>query len=244
MIPAGVLTALGARLAATARGDGELDAVVDGVPVEVRFVLRTQGSSSSKWTEVGAQSTSLKGFAFAFNFDVRETQDYDAAHVRAGRLRDLVLGDAAFDEAFVVEAAPEEVARLMFDETTRAEMLALRPLRVISTSKYAVMIERLDWSEDVDLLERLVRLVVRIAASLTPSAREAALARRRTAQTRGYRDHAPTDEEIRAEWDADLAAMNVQAERRAIRSRRIALTFAFSTLAIIAAAALVLATRC
>ena len=171
VIPPATLSALGARLSATPRSNDALDAVVDGMPVEVRFVLRSSGSSSSKWTEIGVKSEHIQGFAFTFNFDVREATRGDAADVREGRLRDLVVGDGAFDEAFVVEAAPADVARLMFDETARAEMLALRPLRVISTKVYAVMIERLDWIEDVDLLERLVKLTVRIAATETARSR-------------------------------------------------------------------------
>ncbi|HEX4514697.1 MAG TPA: hypothetical protein VH054_14205 [Polyangiaceae bacterium] len=226
MIPT-TLSSLGARLSAKPHAEGELDAIIDGIPTEVRFVLRTQGSSSSKWTEIRVRSEHLKGFAFTLDLDVRPAHGFEGADVRAGRLRDVVVGDAAFDDAFIVEAAPEEVVRLMFDATTRAELLALRPLRVLSTKAHAIVIERLDWVADVDLLERLTRLTVRIAAAITPAAREAAAARRRQAQERGYRERAPTDEEIRAHWDVDVARLASQAKERAAHERRVVLAFAF-----------------
>jgi hypothetical protein len=238
-----ILSALGARLSATPNAEGELHAVIDGIPVEVRLAIRSQGSSSSKWTEFAVKSEHLKGFAFTFNFDVRATQTGDATDVRDGRLRDIVTGDAAFDEAFVVEAAPEDVVRVWLDAAARAEMLALRPIRVISTPVYAVMIERLDWVGDVDLLERLTKLTVRLAASLVPAAREAAQDKKRAAPKGGYRDRAPTDAEIRAGWDADVLELNAQAERRRIRSQKIGIAIALGVLVIVMGGIALVASR-
>jgi hypothetical protein len=238
-----ILASLAARFSTKPIAENEVHAVVDGIPVEVRFTLREHGSSSSKWTEIAVKPEHLKGFKFTFNFDVRPAQSGDANDVRDGRLRDVVVGDEAFDAAFIVEAAPEDVLRLAFDETSRAEMLALRPIRVVSTGTYAVLIERLDWLEDVDVLERMTRLAARIAAALTPAARDAAEARRRTPKG-GYRDRAPTDDEIRSEWDADVAALNAQSEQRRIRSGRIALAFGLGIFALVTFVTILLAAKC
>ena len=238
------LSLLAARLGVEPLEDG-IDAVVDGVPVEIRFVMRSHGSSSSKWTEISVKSKHLKGFPMTFNFHVRPTEHGDAQDVRDGRTRDIVLGHAAFDEAFVVEAAPEEVVRRMLDATTRDHMLAEHPLRVISTPKNAILIERSDWVEDVDLLERLTKLTVRLAASIAPAAREAAAARRHHgAQERGYRDRAPTDEEIRAEWDLDVQRLAAQIERRRARAQKNGIVLAlFLLIAVLAGAVFVASSR-
>jgi hypothetical protein len=238
-----ILAGLGAGFGGKPSGDATIHAVIDGIPVDVRFELRSHGSSSSKWTELAVKSADLKGFAFTFNFDVRPVQIGDAGDVRDGRLRDIVLGDAAFDEAFIVEAAPEAVVRHLLDAETRAEMLALRPLRMLSTSIDAVMIERPDWILDPALLARMTRLTVRIAAALIPAAREAARERRQNAEEGGYRGRAPTDDEIRAEWNTDVAAMNAQAERRQARSKRNALVVAIAILAIVIGIVGMLASR-
>jgi hypothetical protein len=209
-------------VAQDAARDGAIAIAVDGLPVHVAYTLRSAGSTLTQWTTVGVKSSDMPGPHLTWHIAIRPTDGGDAGEVRAGRLRDIVLGDPPFDEAFLVEAAPEDAIRAMLDEHARSELLALLPLYLQSTKDFGVEITRKEWTENVDTLERIVRLVARLAASLSPGAHEAGEARRR-ASARGYRDAPLTSADIEREREADLRAFNEQRERRRRRERRIAI---------------------
>ena len=66
----------------------------------------------------------------AFEMDLRPETRWGRRDVEHGRAIDLALGDAQFDDSFLVEAAPAELARALLDPETRTAMLAFHPCRL------------------------------------------------------------------------------------------------------------------
>jgi hypothetical protein len=210
-------------LAHDAVKDGKVIVVVDGLPVHVFLTIRSVGSTSTKWTVVGVRECDMPGANLQWHFAIRPTRPGDARDVSAGYLRDIVFGDEPFDRAFVVEAAPEDAVRALLDDDARRELVALAPLSLSSTKAHGIEIECEGWTEPVDTLERIVRLVARLAASLGPAAHAAAEERRRAAMAKGYRDVGLTREAVQRERAADIRAFRDQRARREQRDRHLAM---------------------
>jgi hypothetical protein len=65
-----------------------------------------------------------------FLMELRRQTGEELEQVRAGRAVDVVVGDQRFDDAFIVEAAPSDVAKKLLDGETRRMLLAMQPLRL------------------------------------------------------------------------------------------------------------------
>jgi hypothetical protein len=65
-----------------------------------------------------------------FIMDLRLQTGEELEQVRAGRAVDVIVGDQAFDDAFIVEAAPSDVAKKLLDAEIRRMLLAMRPVRL------------------------------------------------------------------------------------------------------------------
>jgi hypothetical protein len=85
--------------------------VIDKIKVWAKFILRQSGSSSVKWTIVGVVANDIPGPPLTFFVDIRHASASEERDVRAGRLRDPIIGDAEFDAAYIIEAAPKDVMR-------------------------------------------------------------------------------------------------------------------------------------
>ena len=70
------------------------------------------------------------GHAPRFLMDLRQQTGEELAQVRAGRAVDVIVGDQAFDDAFIVEAAPSDVAKKLLDAEMRRMLLRMRPVRL------------------------------------------------------------------------------------------------------------------
>lgn len=118
--------------------------------VEVRFIDRGVGSTRDPYTEVwflgAARRPDLRLHV------IPQTTD-DAEEVRQGRGTDVLVGDEAFDAAFLVEAAPAEVVSRLFDPSIRERMMSIRPLGV-HTNEEGLLVEKSGWDE------RFVRAMV------------------------------------------------------------------------------------
>lgn len=216
--------------------DAELVVTLDGVPVHVVYELRTLGSTSTKWTTVGVRSADMPGKRLAWNLNVRRQRPSDAQDIREGYLRDLVFDDPPFDDMFLVEAAPEDAVRALFDARARRELVALAPPYIMSTKTFGIELAWDDeWIDDVDRLERAARLIGRLGATFVHVAHEAAEDRRRRAAAKGYRDVALTTEDVHRERAEDIRAFEAQRARRRKRDGRIALVVLVIALLVIGA---------
>ncbi len=119
--------------------------------VEVRFIDRGVGSTRDPYTEVwflgAARRPDLRLHV------IPQTTD-DAEEVRQGRGTDVLVGDEAFDAAFLVEAAPADVVSRLFDPSIRERMMSIRPLGV-HTHEEGLLVEKSGWDN-----ERFVRAMV------------------------------------------------------------------------------------
>lgn len=166
-----------------------------GVEIELRFVDRGAGSTRDPYTEVVVVGAAVRPDLV---LHVIPQTARDAADVAAGHGTDVRLGDSAFDDAFLVEAGPEDVVRLLFRPKVRVGMMAVRPIGVHTTPD-GLMVEKSGWIEDAELLRPLVALAAGIAGRV-PEAFEAA--DRERLASRGYRDapqHPLGEEQRRAE---------------------------------------------
>ncbi len=148
-------------------------------------------------------------------------------HVEKGRAIDLVLGDDAFDDAFIVEAAPLEVARAILDEPIRAALLTFWPCRLTVAAR-ELCFDKGGFIEQPGevkrLLEMCVGACVRLAA-LSTQLQEEQIELARAGGLGGYRGIGP--DALRAldrasGAEVELAALDAaRARRRQWRRRRL-----------------------
>jgi hypothetical protein len=199
------------------RVKNKLTGSVDGTPVTVEFVEDDVHDLTLRATEVHVPYTPN---TTTIRFNVRWGQDHFARDIREGLIRDIELGDPAFDREYVVDAAPEDVVRELFDAPTRARMLAGRYR--VWTHKTTLLVEKSDWIEDLNELAEIVALALDLVRRLEP-ATAAARERHRTEGSAGYRSM-KTDDEIAADRAAEIAAMSERETKRGeahrLRARR------------------------
>lgn len=183
-----------------------LTGTVDGAAITVRFLRESYGSITVEWTEIAVPYTPGTPRVM---FGIFSGQSFHERDLRAGLMRDLELGDRAFDGEFVVNAAPEDIVRELLDAPTRAQMLAT-PVS-IRTEEHALLVHRTGWVDDLGALLALVEFTLGFVRRIEPAA-EVSAKRQQSARV-GYREHKTMDE-IAYERAADLAAMaGVEARR-------------------------------
>jgi hypothetical protein len=135
----------------------------------------------------------------------------DGALVARGLAVDVPTGDVTFDGAFLVEAAPADVARALLDPDLRAALLARGVTAVVTTDR-GVRLTAPTWVADRGGLEALIGLATDLSLGI-------AAAHRRVEQgAAGYRGPARAgDERRRVEIDALRAIL---ARRAALAARR------------------------
>lgn len=108
------LQAIANALGGQAAGSG-LNCTRHGVIVGYAFVTRGAGSTSESWTEVDV--TLPRGYPIS----LRVVRGQPAVHaVRSGAVIDVEVGDPAFDDVFLIEAAPSDVVKQLLDPEARA----------------------------------------------------------------------------------------------------------------------------
>jgi hypothetical protein len=94
---------------------------VGGANVWFRYVVRGSGKHKQSWTEVEAEIPAQ----YPLRLFVRKHGFFDQSKIDRGDMVDVIVGDPAFDNAFLVEAAPAAVARILLDARERAYLLEL-----------------------------------------------------------------------------------------------------------------------
>ncbi|MCA9620590.1 MAG: hypothetical protein KC731_16320 [Myxococcales bacterium] len=132
--------------------------------------------------------------------------------VRRGERRDVLLGDPAFDEAYVVEVAPEGLAPLALTADVRREILALAPLEIQLTGEGALMLGSCLWHEE--RVAQIAEVSVTVARSLTSAAKQVVEEPRAGA---GYR---AMDRSARAAAQLDVSTLEALRRDRAEGAER------------------------
>lgn len=172
-----------------------------------------------------------------FEMDLRPETRSGQRDVERGRAIDLVLGDEAFDDSFLVEAAPAEIARALLDRETRTALLAFHPCRLTVLGdevRFNKMAPLAEFAEARRVLELCTHVRSRLE-SLPALLHEERLAQARESASAGYRG--PSPQAIGAlatssQSAAELAALRrMRARRTMLRSAQV---MALVTLAIVA----------
>ena len=163
-----------ATLAELARA---LDGVVDeagahgrcnDVEVTFRFATRGSGKNAQPWTEID----SAIPHAYPLAIHVRRHGVFDRGKIARGDMVDIEVGDPAFDDAFLVEAAPAEIARDLIDAGMRSALLSADPSVELTTetkSEISGMHKHLrlafrSWQTDGNVGLHLIRTVTHLAS--------------------------------------------------------------------------------
>jgi hypothetical protein len=180
-----------------------------------------------------------------FEMDLRPQTRAEERDVEGGRAIDLVLGDASFDEQFIVEAAPAEMARALLDERSRTGLLAFFPCRMTVSGKELHFTKAGTLDEPAEV-KRVLELCSRVASRLEtlPSVLHEWQLASRGAESGGYRG--PSPEQIHAlQVTSQGTSAEIETLHRA-RARRTILAWARMTgIVVLAYAAwLMLGHRC
>ncbi len=158
----------------------------------------------------------------AFEMDLRPETRWGQRDVEHGRAIDLVLGDPQFDESFLVEAAPAELARALVDAETRTAMLAFHPCRLTVLGD-ELRFTKNDVLSEFAEIRRVLELCTHVGSrleSLPAQLHEKRLAQARDGESAGYRG--PSPEAIQAlvtssQSASELATLQRMRARRTIR---------------------------
>ncbi len=160
-----MLSALAAALGGSASGATAFGARC-GTPVRVELVTRGTGRTAEEWTVLEAVLPA--GYPLALH--IRRHHWLGVTRVARGGVVDLPLGDAAFDRAFLIEAAPEDIARPLLDPGARDVLRTFRRVELDTVAIADFKVLRLairGWIEDVSAalvaIDFLVELGVRVA---------------------------------------------------------------------------------
>ncbi|MCC6873155.1 MAG: hypothetical protein IT378_02510 [Sandaracinaceae bacterium] len=165
--------------------------------IEVRFVDRGAGSTRDPYTEVLVLDRTRDDLHLSI---VRQT-DYDMAYVRRGLGTDLEVGDAIFDELFLVEAAPADVIPHLLDGATRALLQEWQPIGVKTLEAKddqpgGLLVEKPTWLGTPQAIEAMLAIAVHIVDRIPLAFAQADRAR---AERHGYRGTSPAEDDRRAE---------------------------------------------
>lgn len=196
-----------------------LNAVVRGVPV--RWDVLGGGRGSPVHTVCSVRLERPPHLLMELR---RQTGD-ELEQVRAGRAVDVVVGDPAFDDAFIVEAAPAEVAKKLLDADTRRMLLAMQPLR-LGVSREALWIDVIGVVGHVaiarSMLELVLAMVRRIGELPRALAEERMVADAREAPSGAYRGTTPESASAVEVWspaaESEIAALLLARKRRTQRT--------------------------
>lgn len=94
---------------------------IGGATISFRMTSRGAGKHKTFWTEVDAEIPEK----YPLLLLVRKHGFFDQGKIDRGEMVDVIVGDAAFDNRFLVEAAPAEVARILLDPRERSYLLQL-----------------------------------------------------------------------------------------------------------------------
>lgn len=159
----GVLQALADELGGTSTSNG-VRGTLDGVAVSLEFETRGSGSSSESWTYLDAALPG--GYPLSLNLDRHGW--FDRGKIERGEMIDVIVGDAAFDDAFRVEGAPAEVVKRMLTPELRAYLMAHPRIEVRTLAGPTLRIAVRTWLDQHADARRGLWTVARLAASLRP----------------------------------------------------------------------------
>jgi hypothetical protein len=185
-----------------------------GQPLTFRYTTRGSGKHRHPWTEVDVEVP-----PGPLSFALRAQTTTQAMLRDRGLVVDVETGDEIFDDAFIVEAAPADVARALLDEELRGMLLAARPFAVVPREGQ-LRVEVPGHALEPARAMALVELAARLAAGVRPAhaAADAALEAAAPREGAPYRAEAAGGEAVRA---AKRARLDEVARLEAVKQQRV-----------------------
>jgi hypothetical protein len=100
---------------------------IAGANISFQFAVRGSGKHAQRWTEIDAEVPAKYPLAML----VRKHAWLDQGKIDRGEMVDVIVGDEAFDNRFLVEAAPADVARVLLDERARGYLMTVSEQRLV-----------------------------------------------------------------------------------------------------------------
>lgn len=144
------LAAIAAHLGGQHDDSGKAWGSALGPKTTFEFATRGAGSSAENWTHIEVEIPK----AYPLAIHVRRHLGADQRVIARGDMVDVLVGDREFDDAFLVEAAPADVVRALFDAEVRA-MLAAHTRVDLDTVEHpdgtrSLKLGIAGWLEDLD----------------------------------------------------------------------------------------------
>jgi hypothetical protein len=209
-------------------GMASVEGRVHGTPM--RYGLQAGGKQTPKRTICEAslaEPTTLE-------MELRPETARELRNLEHGRAIDLVLGDEAFDDAFIVEAAPSDLARALLDRNARTALLTFHPC-VVTIAGDKVRLSKSGYLEEPAEIARVLELCADLSErlhTLPAQLLEQRLSESREMEAAGYRDASPAAMRALARSPRDASEL---AALHAARTKRAQLTRWFSLAVIVVA---------
>jgi len=189
--------------------DPTLSGRIDGLAVTFRLIGSGSGSNSQGWTECEV-ATSTAELDIALRPQTRGEERW----VDKGLARDVVVGDDEFDDKFIVEAAPADLAKRALDEGIRAELLTHHPVEVKSRPE-GLLVNKQGWIEEPEAIRAFAEMCAHLASSMQEAVADAHQDDQRDDAQAGYRGASP-----KAQRESGLEACQQTDELKALRKKR------------------------
>jgi hypothetical protein len=199
----------------------------------VRFGLHTGGKHTPRKTMCGAWLHAPS----PLEMELRPATAGELRNLEHGRAIDLVLGDGAFDDSFIVEAAPSEMARALLDRNARTALLTFHPC-VVTVAGDKLTFSKSGYLEEPAEIARVLDMCADLASRLEvlpAEILEHRLAGSHEIEPAGYRGASPASMralEMTPRDMSELAALHQARAKRAALKR--ALNLAVIALVVLA----------
>jgi hypothetical protein len=204
---------------------------LQGLEICFRLTTRGAGSSAENWTECD-----VKLDTDWFVLELAPQDKHEQRFIADGLRQDTELGDEAFDDRFVVEAAPSGLAGEVLDAPLRARLSALHPV-ALEPIDDGLRLAKKGWIEDQDAIRSFAELAATLGSRIerarehTSEARHAA--QHGKAAIAGYRGSAHAANAL--EHTTEVEGLRALRKRRArhVRFRMIAIMAASVALVVL-----------
>lgn len=142
-----------------------------GAYATLSFVKRSN-LSSKLWTEIDVE---LPG-RYPLTLNIRRHNVFDKIAVERGNMVDIEVGDAVFDEAFLVEAAPADVVRHLLTPRVRRYLKDNRTVELCTPSdrEGILRLSLRGWKNDLSEVDEALDVAIEVASGVREAFAEAA----------------------------------------------------------------------
>ncbi len=196
-----------------------------GPKTTVELATRGSGSNAETWTHIHVELPA----AYPLALHIRRHVGGDRQLVDRGKMVDVIVGDPAFDQAFLVEAAPADVVRELLDVELRGLIASYTDVDLETiedgdgTRSFRIGIR--PWLQEVDQVRRPVELMAKLGSRVRDAYAKADAAIEQPLAGDPYRpvvDARPVLE-AQAAREAEVGKVKAMREGRAAKARVIAM---------------------